>query len=171
MVYGGHCRVFTACDNEGNRPKACHNYDKWRQNGGGRAATSPAQVGMTTGQNSAPNSSSRKIFSSSTVIHMPERTNCNAGEDHGTEFTGGTFTESGIWFSHCTIAFFFSHSDRATCTALFSNFCVAAHSPACIKVVVQCTSYNFVTNTLLKHSPNPPQFNLKVHPISLMVKI
>jgi hypothetical protein len=77
-----------------NRPKACHNHDKRRHDGGGRAATSPAQVGTTTGQNSASNSSSHKIFSPSTVIRTPECTNRNASEDRGAEFIGGTFTAS-----------------------------------------------------------------------------
>jgi hypothetical protein len=86
-----------ACDNEGNRAKACHNHDKRWHDDGGHAATSLTQVGTAIGQNSL------SLF------------------------------------------------DRATCSALFSNFCVATHSPACIKVVVQCTSYNFVTKTLLKH--------------------
>jgi hypothetical protein len=47
----------------------------------------PVQVGTVTGQNSAPSSSSRKIFSPSTVICTPERMNGNAGEDRGAEFT------------------------------------------------------------------------------------
>jgi hypothetical protein len=81
------------------------------------------------------------------------------------------FTESSIWFSHYTIALFISCSDRTNWSALFFNFCVATNSPTCIKVVVQCTSYNFVTKTLLKHPLNPPQFDLKVHSISLMVKV
>jgi hypothetical protein len=71
--------------------------------------------------------------------------------------TGGDmFTESTIWFSYCTITFFVSPSVQATCRALFSNFCVATHSPVCMKIVVQCTSYNFVIKTLLKHPLNPP---------------
>jgi hypothetical protein len=87
------------------------------------------------------------------------------------EFTGGTLTASEDLFVHCTMAIFISLSERATCRALFFNFCVATHSPACIKVVVQCTNYNFVTKILHKHPLNPPQFDRKVHPISQLVKI
>jgi hypothetical protein len=89
-----------------------------------------------------------------------------AAEDHRYQVHG-----TGDLFGHCTMAIFVSPFVRATCRALFSNFCVATHSPACIKVVVQCTSYNFGTKTLLKHPLNPLQFDLKVHPISLLVKI
>jgi hypothetical protein len=72
---------------------------------------------------------------------------------------------------HCTMAIFVSPSARATCRVLFFNFCVATHSPAYIKVVVQCTNYIFVTNILRKHPLNPPQFDRKVHLIPLLVKI
>jgi hypothetical protein len=102
----------------------------------------------------------------------PDRTNRNAGEDHGARppaVTGSLNPQSG--FSYCTMAIFVRRSDRATCSALFSNFYVETHSPACIKLIVQCTSYNFVTKTLLKHPLNSPQFDLKFHPISLMVTI
>jgi hypothetical protein len=86
--------------------------------------------------------------------------------------TGGDrFTKYTIWFSYYTMAIFVRLSDRATCSALYSNFYVATHSPACIKLIVQCSSYNFVTKTLLKHPLNSPQFDLKVHPISLVVMI
>jgi hypothetical protein len=72
---------------------------------------------------------------------------------------------------HYTMAIFVSPSVRATFRALLFSFCVATHSPACIKVFVQCTNYNFVTKILRKHPLNPPQFDRKVHPISLLVKI
>jgi hypothetical protein len=81
--------AVTACYDVVNQLKACHNRDKRRHDGGGRAATSPVQVGMTTGQNNAPSSSSRRIFSLSTIIRTPERKNHNAGEDRGAEFTSG----------------------------------------------------------------------------------
>jgi hypothetical protein len=89
-----------------------------------------------------------------------------AAEDHRRQVYG-----TGDLSDHYTLVIFVSPSVRATCRASFSKFCVATHSPACIKVVVQCTSYNFVTKTLLNHPLNPPQIDLKVHPISLMVKI
>ena len=106
------------------------------------------------------------------VICASERMNYNVGEDRGSRppaATGSLNQASGSitvqWRSSSV------PSVRATCRALLSNFCVATHSTTCIKVVVQCTSYNFVTKTLLKHPLNPPQIDLKVHPISLMVKI
>jgi hypothetical protein len=79
--------------------------------------------------------------------------------------------DTGDLSRHCTMAIFVSPSVRATCRALFFNFCVATHSPACIKVGVQCNNYNFATNILRKHPLNPPQVDRKVHLISLLVKI
>jgi hypothetical protein len=87
-------------------------------------------------------------------------------EDHQRQAHG-----TGDLSGHCTMAIFVSPSVRETYRALFFNFCVATHSPAGIKVVVQCTSYNFVTKILLKHPLNPPQFDRKVHLVSLLVNI
>jgi hypothetical protein len=65
----------------------------------------------------------------------------------------------------------FSAPDRENCRALFSNFYVVTHQSICSKVVVQCTSYNFVTKVLHKQPLNSPQFYLQVHLMSLLVKI
>jgi hypothetical protein len=79
------------------------------------------------GSNSAPTSSPARDLSPPVVILTPGRTNRDADEDCGVEFTGGTFTTSKDLFIHYTMAIFFSLSDRATCRVLFSNFCVATH--------------------------------------------
>jgi hypothetical protein len=79
---------------------ACRNRDKWRHDGGSRAAKSSVQVGTTTGQYSAPSSSLHEIFSPSVIIRTLERTNRNADEDRGAEITGGDrYTELAIQFS------------------------------------------------------------------------
>ena len=65
------------------------------------------------GNNSAPTSSPVRDLSPPAVIRTPGRTNRDAGEDHGVEFTGGTFTASEDLFVHCTIRIFFSLSDGA----------------------------------------------------------
>jgi hypothetical protein len=56
-------------------------------------------VGLAILQNSAPNSSSRKIFSPSTVIRTPERMNRSAGEDHDTNSPAARYTESKDFFT------------------------------------------------------------------------
>jgi hypothetical protein len=90
-------------------------------------ATSLRKWVRRLGNNSAPTSSLARDLSPPAIIRTPGRTNRDAGEDHGAKFTGGTFIASEDLFVHCTMAIFFSLSDRATCKALFSNFCVATH--------------------------------------------
>jgi hypothetical protein len=75
MSYDGHCCVLTVGNNMVKWLTAWHNQGKQRHDDGGRAATSPVQVGTATGQFSAPNSSTVKIFSLPIMIHTSEGTN------------------------------------------------------------------------------------------------
>jgi hypothetical protein len=111
----------------------------------------------------------RSLTPSHYLRAIGHESHCRRGSQRGSPVA--RFTELGIWFSYCTIAIFFRLSDSWTCKALFSNLCVATHSFICSKVVVQCTSYNFATKVLRKHPLNSPQFDHKVHPISLSVRI
>jgi hypothetical protein len=88
-TYSCHWLTFMACDDVVKRPRAWRNYEKRWHGDDGHAATSPVQVGTTTGPNSAPRSSMRTIFSPSTVIRTPRHTNRDTGEDCGVEITGG----------------------------------------------------------------------------------
>jgi hypothetical protein len=95
--------------------------------GDDRPTTSLRKWVRRLGSNSAPTSSPAQDLSPCVVIRTPPGTNRNAGEDHGAEFTGSTFTASKDLIVHCTMVIFVSLSDRATCRALFSNFCVATY--------------------------------------------
>jgi hypothetical protein len=75
MSYGGHNCVLTASNNMVKRLMAWHNQGKRRHDDGGRVDTSSVQVGTTTEQFSAPNSSTVKIFSLPIMIHTSEGTN------------------------------------------------------------------------------------------------
>jgi hypothetical protein len=65
----------------------------------------------------------------------------------------------------------FSAPDRENYRALFSNFYVVTHQSTCSKVVVQCTSYNFVTKVLRKHPLNSLQFYPQDHMMPLLAKV
>jgi hypothetical protein len=59
----------------------------------------------------------------------------------------------------------FNRPDRAYLGAIYSKFRVVTRPTFCIKVVVQQTSFNFVTEVLVKHPFNRAPHGPKVDPI------
>jgi hypothetical protein len=70
-----------------------------------------------------------------------------------------------LYLVHCTIAAPFSRPDRAHLGAICSKFRVVTRPTLCIKVVLQQTSFNFITEVLVKHPLNRAPHGPKVDPI------
>jgi hypothetical protein len=83
MSYGGYWAVTTARDDVVNGLRRGTTTVNGAYSGDGRSATSPAQVGMATRQNSGPSSSSTRYFLPRAVIYTSLSTNRNDGDDHG----------------------------------------------------------------------------------------
>jgi hypothetical protein len=66
------------------------------------------------------------LFTLGRYLH-PERTNRNAGKDHGARPLAAIGSLNLILFSHYTIAFFIKRSDMANWSALFSMFHVMTY--------------------------------------------
>jgi hypothetical protein len=94
MSYGGYWVVTTACDDLVNGLRHGATAVNGAYSCDGRSATSPTQLGTTTGRNSAPSSSSTRYFLPWAVICTLLSMNRNGNDDHGAKLTGSTFTAS-----------------------------------------------------------------------------
>jgi hypothetical protein len=139
-------------DNVVRHPKAWRDRVNGGNHGDVHAATSTVQVGTATGQNSAPNSSTVKIFPLLIVIHTAEGTNRGASMNPNEGMPAARCTSPGIFSSYCTIGIPFRAPDRAKWSSLFSNFCVTTWSSACREIVVLQSIFDFVIAPSIKQS-------------------
>jgi hypothetical protein len=76
-------------------------------------------------QNSVSSSSSAPDFSPRIVIGIRPGVNCDDNVNPGARSLAVMGAKSGILFSHCNMVITIRASDKATCRALISDFCVA----------------------------------------------
>jgi hypothetical protein len=134
----------------GKWPEAWHSRSegrklRWRPLGHVAGAS-----GHGIGRNSAPSSSTWKIFSPQGIIWASTSTNHVAGFNHDTRPQAAIFSVLWIFSVHCTISFSFSHPDRPLCREICSQFLVVTRPSLCIKVVALWSSYNLAIATIVK---------------------
>jgi hypothetical protein len=103
MSYDGYWAVTTTRDDVVNGLRRGATAVNGAYSGDGRSATSPAQVGTTTGRNSGPSSSSMRYFLPRAVICTSLSMNRSGGDYYG---AGSPAAIHRIWRSssgHCTM--------------------------------------------------------------------
>jgi hypothetical protein len=163
--YDGHWAVTMAHDDAINVLRRGAPTVNGVHAGDGRSATSPARADEWQSATLLPSSSAARSFTwgSLSVFNQAWIMALARIRTQGRRRRGALHLWS--YSVHCTIILPFSQLDRAYLGAICTQFRVVTRSTLCIKVVVQQTSFNFVTEVLVKHPLNQAPHGPKVDPI------